>query len=55
VVIQRRQVMGRFARSLRRMVGATLPAIAIVLALGTPSFAAPKDVCKAEPTDAKDI
>src|SRR5262249_13836685 len=56
VVIQRRQVMGRFARSLRWMAGATLPAIVIALALGTPSFAASStDVCQAEPTDAKDI
>ncbi len=48
--------MGRVARSLRVMLGATLPAIAIVLALGTPSFAAPdKDVCRAVPTDATDV
>src|SRR5262249_45252525 len=55
-IIQRRQVMGRLARSLRVMLGAMLPAIAIVLALGTPSFAASaKDPCQAAATDAADI
>jgi hypothetical protein len=48
--------MGRFARSLRVILGVTLPAIALALTPGTPSFAAQWDaVCKAEPTDAQDV
>jgi hypothetical protein len=56
----RRQAMGRFARSLRVMLGTMIPAIAIVLVMGTPSFAArhrdrDRDTCKVERTDAEDI
>jgi hypothetical protein len=54
MVFQGRQVMDRLARSLRGMLGATLPAIAIVLTLSTGSFAA-DDTCKIEPTDATDV
>jgi hypothetical protein len=52
------QAMDRFAGFLRVMLGAMLPAIVVVLVLGTPAFAAKhrdRDFCKVEATDAEDI
>src|SRR5262245_3858399 len=46
--------MGRFGRSLRVILGATLPAIAIVFVLGTAAFAA-VNTCPTEPTDGQDV